>query len=205
MMSGSDQPATEADAPAVQLTDAAVAKVTDFAARHDDAAGKHLRIFIQGGSKAAYEYGFMFDDRLGGDEVLPQGDIDLLVDRFSLMYLEGSEVDFVDDVRGSGFVVNNPNLPPLMQDPVAAKVQQILEERINPGVASHGGWVSLIDYEAGRVFLKLGGGCQGCGMVDVTLKQGIERVLKDEIPDVLEVLDTTDHASGTNPYFSPGK
>ena len=92
-----------------------------------------------------------------------------------------------------------------MQDPVAAKVQQILEERINPGVASHGGWVSLIDYEDGRVYLKLGGGCQGCGMVDVTLKQGIERVLKDEIPDVLEVLDTTDHASGTNPYFSPGK
>ena len=121
------------------------------------------------------------------------------------MYMLGSEVDFVDDVRGSGFVVENPNLPPLMQNPVAAKVQQILEERINPGVASHGGWVSLIDYEAGRVFLKLGGGCQGCGMVDVTLKQGIERVLKDEIPDIVEVLDTTDHASGTNPYFSPAK
>ena len=204
-MEASDQRAAEVASPAVRLTDAAIAKVIEFAARHDEAAGKHLRIFIQGGSKAAYEYGFGFDERHGGDEVLAQGVVDLLVDQFSLMYMQGSEVDFVDDVRGSGFVVDNPNLPPLMQDPVAAKVQQILEERINPGVASHGGWVSLIDYEAGRVYLKLGGGCQGCGMVDVTLKQGIERVLKDEIPDVLEVLDTTDHASGTNPYFSPGK
>jgi Fe/S biogenesis protein NfuA len=204
-MEASDQRVTERASPAVRLTDAAVAKITEFAAGHEEAEGKHLRISIQGGSKAAYEYGFTFDVRHGGDELLAQGGVDLLVDRFSLMYMQGSEVDFVDDVRGSGFVVDNPNLPPLMQDPVAAKVQQILEERINPGVASHGGWVSLIDYEAGRVYLKLGGGCQGCGMVDVTLKQGIERVLKDEIPDVIEVLDTTDHASGTNPYFSPGK
>ncbi len=204
-MESSDQRAAEVTSPPVRLTDAAITKVTEFAAQHDEAAGKYLRIFIQGGSKAAYEYGFTFDERHGGDEVLSQGGVELLVDQFSLMYMQGSEVDFVDDVRGSGFVVDNPNLPPLMQDPVAAKVQQILEERINPGVASHGGWVSLIDYEDGRVYLKLGGGCQGCGMVDVTLKQGIERVLKDEIPDVLEVLDTTDHASGTNPYFSPGK
>ncbi len=204
-MEASDQRATEVASPPVRLTEAAIAKVTEFAAQHDEAAGKHLRIFIQGGSKAAYEYGFTFDERHGGDEVLSQGGVELLVDRYSLMYMQGSKVDFVDDVRGSGFVVDNPNLPPLMQDPVAAKVQQILEERINPGVASHGGWVSLIDYEAGRVYLKLGGGCQGCGMVDVTLKQGIERVLKDEIPEVIEVLDTTDHASGTNPYFSPGK
>ena len=204
-MEASDQRATEVASPPVRLTEAAIAKVTEFAAQHDEAAGKNLRIFIQGGSKAAYEYGFTFDERHGGDEMLSQGGVELLVDRYSLMYMQGSEVDFVDDVRGSGFVVDNPNLPPLMQDPVAAKVQQILEERINPGVASHGGWVSLIDYEAGRVYLKLGGGCQGCGMVDVTLKQGIERVLKDEIPEVLEVLDTTDHASGTNPYFSAGK
>ncbi len=194
-----------ANGTSVRLTDKAIAKVSEFAAGHDEAAGKHLRIYIQGGSKASYEYGFTFDERHNGDEVLPQGDVDLLVDRFSLMYMLGSQVDFVDDVRGSGFVVDNPNLPPLMQNPVAAKVQEILEERINPGVASHGGWVSLIDYDAGRVFLKLGGGCQGCGMVDVTLKQGIERVLKDEIPDIVEVLDTTDHASGTNPYFSAAK
>ena len=192
-------------APPVRLTDRAVAKVKEFAQQHAEAAGKNLRIYIQGGSRSAYEYGFTFDERNHGDEVLEQGEIELLVDRYSLMYLTGSQVDFVEDLRGSGFVVENPNLPPLLQDPVASQIQKLLEDRINPGIASHGGWVSLIDYEDGRVFVKLGGGCQGCGMVDVTLKQGIEQILKQEVPEVREVLDTTDHASGNNPYYSSAK
>ena len=192
-------------APPVRLTDRAVAKVKEFAQQHAEAAGKNLRIYIQGGSRAAYEYGFTFDEQNDGDEVLKQSEIELLVDRYSLMYLTGSQVDFVEDLRGSGFVVENPNLPPLLQDPVAAQIQKLLEDRINPGIASHGGWVSLIDYEDGRVFLKLGGGCQGCGMADVTLKQGITQILQQEVPEVREVLDTTDHASGTNPYYSSAK
>lgn len=189
----------------VTLTEIAEAKVQAFAAAHPEAVGKKLRIYIQGGARASWEYGFTFDSPHEGDEILPQGEIDLLVDRYSLMYLEGSEVGFAEDVRGSGFVVDNPNLPPLLRDPVAARIQQVLEERVNPGVASHGGVVSLIDYDNGRVYLQLGGGCQGCGMVDVTLRQGIEVILKQEIPEVVEVLDTTDHASGTNPYYSQAK
>lgn len=189
----------------VQLTERAEEKVKAFAAEHPEAADKTLRIYVQGGGRAAWEYGFTFDVAGDTDEILPQREIDLVVDRLSLVYMEGSEVDFVEDLRGSGFVVENPNRPPLLQDPVAARVQEVLETRINPGVASHGGNVSLIDYEDGRVYLKLGGGCQGCGMVDVTLRQGIEVVLKEEIPEVVEVLDTTDHASGSNPYYSSAK
>ena len=85
------------------------------------------------------------------------------------------------------------------------KVQDLLESAINPAVAGHGGFVQLIDVKESVVYLQMGGGCQGCGMADVTLKAGIERMIKDEIPDVAEVLDTTDHASGQNPYYSPGK
>lgn len=193
------------DHPPLRLTDKAVDMVVEFKNQHAEAGDKLLRIYIQGGSRSAYEYGFTFDDRHEDDEVVSQGGIDVLVDRYSQMYMSGSEVDFVEDLRGSGFVVNNPNLPPLMLDPVAGRIQKLLQERINPGIASHGGWVSLIDYEDGRVFVKLGGGCQGCGMVDVTLKQGIEQVLKQEVPEVVEVLDTTDHASGNNPYYSSAK
>lgn len=189
----------------VRLTDEAEDKVRAFEGQHPEAEGKTLRIYIQGGSRAAWEYGFTFDHRNDTDVVIPQGEIELLVDRLSLEYMRGSEVDFVEDVRGSGFVVDNPNQPPLLQDPVAARIQEILETKINPGVASHGGSVSLVDYEDGRVFLKLGGGCQGCGMVDVTLRQGIEVMLKEEIPEIVEVLDTTDHASGDNPYYSSAK
>jgi len=191
--------------PSVRLTDKAIEKVQAFAAQHTEAAGKDLRIYIQGGGRAAYEYGFTFDEPNDDDEIIAQGPVTVLVDRYSLMYMGGSEVDFVEDVRGSGFVVDNPNKPALLQDPTAEKVQELIEQRINPGIASHGGWVQLIDYQDGRVFVQLGGGCQGCGMVDVTLKQGIEALLKQEIPEIVEVLDTTDHASGTNPYYSSAK
>ncbi len=85
------------------------------------------------------------------------------------------------------------------------KVQELLDGSINPAVAGHGGYVQLIDVKDNVVYLQMGGGCQGCGMADVTLKAGIERMIKEEIPDITEVLDTTDHAAGQNPYYTPGK
>ena len=88
---------------------------------------------------------------------------------------------------------------------LTAKVQELLDSTINPAVAGHGGFVQLIDVKDNRVYLQLGGGCQGCGAADITLKSGIERLIKEEIPEVAEVLDTTDHASGTNPYYTAGK
>ncbi len=85
------------------------------------------------------------------------------------------------------------------------KVQDVIDTMINPAVAGHGGFVELIDIQDSRVYLAMGGGCQGCGAADITLKAGIERLLREEIPEISEVLDTTDHASGENPYYTPGK
>ncbi len=84
-------------------------------------------------------------------------------------------------------------------------IGDLLEREINPAVGQHGGWVELIDVKKNNVYLRLGGGCQGCGAADVTLKQGIERAIRDLAPGVGEILDTTDHASGRNPYYSPAK
>jgi Fe-S cluster biogenesis protein NfuA len=84
-------------------------------------------------------------------------------------------------------------------------IGDLLEREINPAVAQHGGWVELIDVKKNNVYLRLGGGCQGCGAADVTLKQGIERAIRDLAPLVGEILDTTDHASGRNPYYAPAK
>jgi NFU1 iron-sulfur cluster scaffold homolog, mitochondrial len=83
------------------------------------------------------------------------------------------------------------------------RVQQVLDTIINPAVAAHGGVVNLLDVSNNTVFLEFGGGCQGCGMVSVTLKYGVERTIRDEVPEVGEILDTTDHASGRNPYYAP--
>ena len=93
----------------------------------------------------------------------------------------------------------------LASEEVRRRVQTVLDEYINPGVASHGGFVELLEVQEDNVFLRMGGGCQGCGAADITLKQGVERLIREHVPQVREILDTTDHASGQNPYFSPAK
>ena len=84
-------------------------------------------------------------------------------------------------------------------------IGDLLDREINPAVAAHGGFVELIDVRKNNVYIRLGGGCQGCGAADVTLKAGIERLIKEELPEIEEVLDATDHASGANPYYTPDK
>jgi iron-sulfur cluster assembly accessory protein len=91
------------------LTDRAVEKVKDFAARMPDAAGKALRVFIQGGGCSGFQYGFTFDDRRPTDHVVRAGDIEVIVDPASAPKLRGATVDFVEDFRGAGFSVDNPN------------------------------------------------------------------------------------------------
>ncbi|HEY3205014.1 MAG TPA: NifU family protein [Thermoanaerobaculia bacterium] len=84
-------------------------------------------------------------------------------------------------------------------------IRDLLDREINPAVAQHGGYVELIDVKRNNVYLRLGGGCQGCGAADVTLKQGIEKAIRSLAPSVGEILDTTDHAAGRNPYYAPAK
>ena len=86
-------------------------------------------------------------------------------------------------------------------DQLRGQIQKLLDDEINPAVASHGGYITLLDVQDGRVFIKMGGGCQGCGMADVTLRSGIERVLRERVPGIVEILDTSDHANGQNPYY----
>ncbi len=85
------------------------------------------------------------------------------------------------------------------------RVQELIDSSINPAVAGHGGYIELLDVKENTVYLRMGGGCQGCGAADVTLKAGIERMIFEEVPEVTEVLDVTDHASGSNPYYAPSK
>ena len=108
------------------------------------------------------------------------------------------EIEKVQDVMDA---IPKPGL----ETPTGKAVREVLDSRINPAVAGHGGHISLIDVRGPRVFLRLEGGCQGCGMADVTLKQGVEAEIKRAAPEIQEILDVTDHASGSNPYYQPGK
>jgi Fe/S biogenesis protein NfuA len=190
----------------ITVTEAAITQIKSLQ-ESNDAMGMAIRVKVRENGPAAFEYNVRFvpvEDKTEQDQAIEEDGIAFYIDEESASMVRGASLDFVESVQGAGFKFDNPNKPPLLNDPLAARVHQILEEKINPGVASHGGRVALMDVKDGRVYLRLGGGCQGCGMVDVTLKQGIEATLKEEIPEIIEVLDTTDHASGTNPYYEPG-
>jgi len=92
-----------------------------------------------------------------------------------------------------------------MDDEIRQKVQELIENAINPAIEGHGGFIDLVDVKDQVVYLSMGGGCQGCGMADVTLKHGIEALLRDEIPDIADIVDATDHAAGDNPFYTPAK
>ena len=94
---------------------------------------------------------------------------------------------------------------PGMNTPQASAIQELLDNSINPSVAMHGGHIALVDVQDDTVYIRLEGGCQGCGMADVTLKQGIEVQIKQTVPEIVKVLDVSDHAAGENPYYQPAK
>ncbi len=109
-------------------------------------------------------------------------------------------------VAGGGVLVA-PAVPAAAASDEAlyGRVADVFEAEINPAIARHGGYVELIDVQDGVVMLRMGGGCQGCGMADVTLRQGIEASLRQRVPEVAGIVDVTDHAAGTNPYVTASK
>ena len=169
--------------------------------------GDGLRVGIVGRSSGGFRYTMNLVEEgqeSPEDVVVDSGEFKVFIDPQSAPHLEGVTVDYIDNgLHGSGFKIDNPN--PVWTDPLALRVQELIDERINPGVGAHGGHVELLDVQDNTVFVRLGGGCQGCGMVDVTLRQGIEALIREELPEIQQVVDTTDHASGSNPYYQPAK
>jgi len=109
-----------------------------------------------------------------------------------------------EHMRSNDPVVSDEHISAMpSESEIRKRVQDLLENEINPALGMHGGWVELVDVKQNSVYLRLGGGCQGCGSAHMTLKMGIERVIRERIPEVGEVLDATDHAAGNNPYYQP--
>ena len=143
------------------------------------------------------------------DSLTHHGDLPVVVAAGSIANLTGATIE----VRDGGLAIDNPNSPlpkfemgeATLEGDLAAKVQALLEQQINPAIASHGGFAELVGVENDSVYLRLGGGCVGCGMAQVTLSQGIEVAIKNALPEITNVVDVTDHASGENPYYESAK
>jgi Fe/S biogenesis protein NfuA len=192
----------------ITITDRAKSKFLEITAA-EGRAGHGLRVIVSNGGTAAPEFALNFvgpDDAGDDDVVVDAGELKIYIDPDSAKFLEDASVDFVDELGQSGFKVEAPNAGiPKPKGPVAESVQRSLEEKVNPAIAAHGGFVELVAIENDTAYLKFGGGCQGCGMINVTLKQGVEKILFEDVPEISKVMDVPDHASGTNPYYQPAK
>jgi Fe/S biogenesis protein NfuA len=201
--------------PVLSITPGARAVVLEARAQEDDAQDMALWVEVNGIANGAYAYDIYFqaatdarpDDLVQHDDELP-----VVIPAESVPALRGARLDLADDE--SGLVIVNPNSPPSspasmpegdLTSDLARRVLAVLDEQINPGIAAHGGHAQLVAVEAPVAYLRLSGGCQGCGMAQVTLSQGIEVAITDAVPEITSVVDVTDHASGTNPYFESAK
>ena len=139
------------------------------------------------------------------DILMDYDEISIYLESESLPFLEDCKVDYLPDKFGGQLTIRAPNakIPNLKEDSsIEEKINYYLYSEINPSLASHGGEVSLVEViESSKAVLRFGGGCQGCGMVDLTLKNGVEKTLKENIPELSEIIDSTDHTFKDNAYY----
>jgi Fe/S biogenesis protein NfuA len=144
-------------------------------------------------------------DRTEDDVQVEIGDFTVLVAQESVDNLDGATVDFVERANESGFEIRPARKTPRVEGPpqgeLATKVKDVLDAQVNPAVAAHGGEIVLVDVQGSEIFIQMAGGCQGCALSRMTLKQGVERMVRQAVPEITAVHDVTDHTSGENPFY----
>ncbi len=186
--------------------------------REPDAAELGLVVAIAGveGTGFAYEMALMrLDDAAPDDHVDLNGELPIIVPAEDIENLRGAVVALSRNLLEPGITIENPNSPsprittdgPLaeLSGSVAERVVLVVNQAINPAIAAHGGYVEVVAVEEATAYVRLGGGCQGCGLAPVTLSQGIESTIVQNVPEITKVVDVTDHAGGTNPYYEQSK
>jgi len=186
----------------ITFTDEAKTRIGEYVEQVDGSLGIRIVARRLGQQRFNYDITLVTDkETKNSDEVVDLGAFNCYLDSDSAANLEGATVDWVSDLSGAGFKIDNPQAVISWDDPIAQKVQKVLDDKVAPSLAGHGGWVELTAVEGDAAFIQFGGGCQGCGMSQVTLKEGIETAILADVPEIKRVLDGTDHASGENPYY----
>jgi Fe/S biogenesis protein NfuA len=195
----------------IHFTDRAQEMVRTFL---DQSEGEELALRIgMSGSPAAPSFDLTLvglAEQADDEEMVDGGGFAILVRKEHSEALDGATVDYVERVNESGFEVRpakktlsaagaRRNGPPTGE--IADRVRSVLDTQVNPAIAAHGGMISLVDVEETDVFVEMSGGCQGCALSRMTLRQGVERMLREAVPELTAVHDVTDHASGDNPYL----
>lgn len=197
----------------LDVSDAALEKVLEIRSGEDDADNTALQVTIIGTRGVEFDY----DLSLESIAELPEdaskynvGELTIAIPADSVDDMRGSTLDIPSNPMQGGLVIRNPNRPPVLapedvelSGTVGEKVQQLLDLSINPALAAHGGFANLVKVEEDSiVHVFMGGGCQGCSMSAMTLSEGIKTSIMESIPEVVEVIDATDHTAGENPFYT---
>lgn len=192
------------------VTDAARREILDMRRIEPEAETLALRVEIVGNTGTEFTYDLTFEpvaSAAEGDELDASGELPVLVPAASVEDLAGSTLDHVEP---TGLIIRNPNRPRPkvltheeleLVGSVDEKIKMLLDVEINPSLAMHGGYAELERVEGDTAFVIMGGGCQGCGLAQLTLTEGIKAQIENRIPEIREVVDVTDHASGVNPFY----
>jgi len=198
----------------IEITPAARGRISEFVDA-EVVRDPALRIELDGdgASPLASAYAISLverDDRRKTEIAINVDSIRVFLNLDTSNLLSGARVDWVEEGGEAGFRVEDPNAraaatsgetPEFQGGELADRVQHILHHEINPRIASHGGAVELVDLDEGTLYVRMSGGCQGCSASAATLRMGVERMVREAVPEVHTVVDVTDHTAGTNPYF----
>ncbi len=194
----------------LQMTSSAVDKIAGIMAEQKSGL-LAVRINVTGDAEAGNmqsEFSFTKIEDIEGKDILQEvGPFSLVFDPESAEKIRGALVDFDDKKYMTGFHIeyhNQVSVEPskIWDDEVSQAVQKVLDEQINPSLSSHNGWVNLLEVKEGKAFIEMGGGCKGCARSQLTIKQGVEKYVFSNVPEVKAILDVTDHAGGENPYYT---
>ncbi len=193
----------------IEITESGQTYLKDLLAKQN-CEGIAIRVFVLDGGTPKAETCIAFcrpGEQEADDELFRYNELQAWVEKKSQPYLEAAIVDFAKDSMGGQLTIRAPNsrMPKVGPDSsLQDKVNYILYSDINPGLAQHGGNISLDHITEDLVaVLKFGGGCQGCGQADVTMKEGVEKTLLHKLPELTGIRDVTDHSNSTNAYFKP--
>ncbi len=201
------------DSPVLIIADDALAMIVSLRDQEpgDDEYGLSIEVTGMRGGEFNYELAFVPVADLKEGWILERhGELAVMFPEGDVEKLRGASLTLTDQ----GLAMNNPNTPSSpemgpppgdLEGPLAERVQTVIDTQVNPAIASHGGGAELVSVDGSVAYLRLQGGCVGCGLAQVTLKQGIERILVEAIPELTEVVDVTDHAAGTDPYYQSQK
>ena len=206
------------DSRIITITDQALEKLLAIRASEQDGDDLALVLAITGAKGTEFTYAMHMTpvNLVDADDVVERhGDLPVAIPQANITNLTGATLGMSKSLVNPGLSIENPNSPSPdilgmgtpadLSGPIAERVEQVVREQINPAIAAHGGTTEVVAVEESTAYVRLGGACQGCGLAGVTLSQGIEATILAMVPEILQVIDVTDHNAGDNPYYEQAK